>query len=238
MKTINMLDHFEKIIKLAKEDGFNDAFFENSKVHLDAAAEILHTNTIQTAIFALILDHFGEYSVALDDIAKTIKCEKIQLIKYMDDIEDLQIKRLIRETSSGREIPDTKSGPDQTENAIQNIILQEMEDLNGILIATTNMTINLDKAFQRRFLYKIEFDKPDLESKKMIWKIFIPSLSEDDGVKLASQFDFSGGQIENIARRRMVSLILSGAAPEISGLEDMCREELMIKETVSIGFNT
>ncbi|MDR2742261.1 MAG: AAA family ATPase, partial [Treponema sp.] len=36
---------------------------------------------------------------------------------------------------------------DQTENTIQNIILQEMENLNGILIATTNLAQNMDSAF-------------------------------------------------------------------------------------------
>ena len=40
---------------------------------------------------------------------------------------------------------------DQTENTIQNIILEEMEKLDGILIATTNLADNLDKAFERRF---------------------------------------------------------------------------------------
>ena len=44
---------------------------------------------------------------------------------------------------------------DKMENSIQNIILQEMESLEGIMIATTNLTSNLDKAFERRFLYKI-----------------------------------------------------------------------------------
>ena len=34
---------------------------------------------------------------------------------------------------------------DKMENAMQNIILQEMEDLDGILIATTNLTSNLDR---------------------------------------------------------------------------------------------
>ena len=38
-------------------------------------------------------------------------------------------------------------------NAIQNLILQEMEVLDGILIATTNLTENFDEAFERRFLY-------------------------------------------------------------------------------------
>lgn len=42
-----------------------------------------------------------------------------------------------------------------TENNIQNIILDEMENFDGILIATTNLTNNLDKAFERRFLFKM-----------------------------------------------------------------------------------
>lgn len=37
---------------------------------------------------------------------------------------------------------------DQMANTMQNIILQEMENLEGILIATTNLTNNLDGAFR------------------------------------------------------------------------------------------
>lgn len=56
---------------------------------------------------------------------------------------------------------------DKMENAMQNIILQEIENLEGILIATTNLTANLDKAFERRFLYKIEFKVPSIEAKRL-----------------------------------------------------------------------
>ncbi|MCL2186665.1 MAG: ATP-binding protein [Treponema sp.] len=135
-----------------------------------------------------------------------------------------------------RTLCESRSGPDQTENAIQNIILQEMENLNGILIATTNMTTNLDKAFERRFLYKIEFDKPDTEAKKMMWQNFIPSLSEEDAFFLARNFDFSGGQIENITRKNLVSFILNGTAADINIIEKFCKEELMEKAAVRIGF--
>lgn len=48
---------------------------------------------------------------------------------------------------------------EKMENSLQNIILQEMEQLDGIMIATTNLTQNLDRAFERRFLYKIEFER-------------------------------------------------------------------------------
>ena len=44
---------------------------------------------------------------------------------------------------------------DKMENAMQNIILEELERLDGILIATTNLTCNMDPAFERRFIYNL-----------------------------------------------------------------------------------
>ena len=114
---------------------------------------------------------------------------------------------------------------DKMENAIQNIILQEMEDLDGILIATTNLTTNLDKAFERRFLYKVRFDKPSIEARGHIWKSMLPELSETEALQLASDFDFSGGQIENIARKKTVQALISGAEPSFADIREYCSEE-------------
>lgn len=114
---------------------------------------------------------------------------------------------------------------DKMENSIQNIILQEMEDLDGILIATTNLTSNLDKAFERRFLYKIRFGKPSQEARSRIWKMMIPELSETEALQLSSDFDFSGGQIENIARKKTVRALISGESPNYSQIREYCQEE-------------
>lgn len=127
---------------------------------------------------------------------------------------------------------------DKMDNAMQNIILQEIEDLDGILIATTNLTSNLDKAFERRFLYKVEFHKPDTDVKTKIWRSMLKDISADDARQLASHFDFSGGQIENIARKRTVDYILSGKFASLDEIEGYCRAELLGgKERRSIGFN-
>ena len=99
---------------------------------------------------------------------------------------------------------------DKMENTIQNIILQEMETLDGILIATTNLEQNMDKAFERRFLYKVKFNKPTLDVRRHIWLSMIPSLETDTATHLAQKFDFSGGQIENIARHYTIDSILHG----------------------------
>ena len=116
---------------------------------------------------------------------------------------------------------------EKMENSIQNIILQEMEQLEGILIATTNLTQNLDRAFERRFLYKIEFEKPSREAKSRIWRSMIPTLDERMAATLAERYDFSGGQIENIARKRTVDMILQGAEPSFEQLDEYCRSELL-----------
>ncbi len=125
---------------------------------------------------------------------------------------------------------------DKMENSIQNIILQEMETLEGIMIATTNLTANLDKAFERRFLYKIRFEKPTVDSRAKIWQTMLHGLSEKDARTLASQFDLSGGEIENIVRKHSVSAILAGTdIIDLSSIIEACRKE-RISNHVRIGY--
>ena len=125
----------------------------------------------------------------------------------------------------GKRMENVESSAAQMLNTMQNIILQEMENLEGILIATTNLTKNLDSAFERRFLYKIEFAKPSLEAKQAIWRAMLPSLSDADAAVLATKYDFSGGQIENVARKESVEEILTGKIADINRLMEFCNEE-------------
>ena len=127
---------------------------------------------------------------------------------------------------------------DKMENSIQNIILQEMETLDGIMIATTNLEQNMDKAFERRFLYKVKFNKPSLETRSSIWRTMIPALSEDESNALASKYDFSGGQIENIARHYAINTVLHGDDENrLASLYAYCDgEKFEKKECRKIGF--
>ena len=127
---------------------------------------------------------------------------------------------------------------DKMENSIQNIILQEMETLNGIMIATTNLTQNLDKAFERRFLYKITFEKPAVEARLQIWRSMIPDLNDMDAKTLAAKYDFSGGQIENIARHYTIDSILHDASEDkLAMLINHCDNERLDETTPRrIGF--
>ena len=128
-----------------------------------------------------------------------------------------------------KRITDVDNSVEKMDNAMQNIILQELENLDGILIATTNLTSNLDNAFERRFLYNIEFNKPEADIRAKIWQCMLKDISYKDAKHLASSFDFSGGQIENIARKRTVDYIITGKKPTINDLEAYCKNELISK---------
>ena len=128
------------------------------------------------------------------------------------------------------------SSIDQTENAIQNIILEEMEKLDGILIATTNLADNFDRAFERRFLFKIRFGKPSMEAKKNIWLDKLPSLDDKEAALLASRYNFSGGEIDNIVRKASLAEIIDGCKPSLVRLEKICSEEKIKSGSRPVGF--
>jgi len=113
----------------------------------------------------------------------------------------------------------------QTENAIQNIILEEMERLDGILVATTNLADNLDSAFERRFLFKIRYERPSTDAKRQIWRDKMPSLSEEDARALAETYNFSGGEIDNIVRKVTMKELVEGTPVTGSMLRQLCQEE-------------
>lgn len=110
-----------------------------------------------------------------------------------------------------------------------------MENLNGILITATNLTDNLDSAFERRFVYKIKFEKPIIAAKQKIWQSKLPWLTDDEGLKLATTFDFSEGEIDNIVRKTTINEIIFGESSLFSDLEKLCKEE-KITQRPNIGF--
>ena len=140
----------------------------------------------------------------------------------------------------GKRLESPERAADKMENAIQNIVLQEMENFEGILIATTNLTTVLDQAFERRFLYKVEFEAPDADTRSKIWRSMMPSLDSDEALELANRYpDFAGGQIENISRKATVRRVLHGRKTGWDELLEMCGQEMLDSHTGHpIGFHT
>ena len=136
----------------------------------------------------------------------------------------------------GKRMENVDSPAAQMLNALQNILLQEMETIEGIMICTTNLHGNLDPAFERRFIYKIELEKPGAEVRSRIWESMMPGRTEDEYGQLVHKYAFSGGQIENVVRKSTVDYILSGNKPSMEDIFKFCDEEIFRSKVRKVGF--
>ena len=104
------------------------------------------------------------------------------------------------------------SSSDKMHNQMQNIFLEQIERFDGILIATTNLLENLDKAFSRRFNYKIEFLKPNKEQRVQLWKKLLPSalpLEKDFDIEELAKYELTGGQIELVIKNTAYKIAIN-----------------------------
>ena len=95
------------------------------------------------------------------------------------------------------------SSADKMHNQMQNIFLEQIERFEGILIATTNLLDNIDKAFSRRFNYKVEFKKPDISQRVRLWQFMLPENADyEEGfdINRLSKYELTGGQINLIIK--------------------------------------
>ena len=95
------------------------------------------------------------------------------------------------------------SSADKMHNQMQNIFLEQIENFEGVLIATTNLLETIDSAFSRRFNYKIEFKKPNFAERVKLWQMMLPKEAEyEEGfsVEKLAEFDLTGGQINLIIK--------------------------------------
>ena len=107
------------------------------------------------------------------------------------------------------------SSIDKMHNQMQNIFLEQIEEFEGIIIATTNLLESLDKAFSRRFDFKIEFKKPKIEQREKLWQKMLPKNAEyqkDFDIKELTQYNLTGGQIKLIIKNTALKVAIKEKA--------------------------
>ena len=136
----------------------------------------------------------------------------------------------------GKRVDSPRNG-EISQNQIQSLLLDWIEKQEGLLIITTNIPGNFDEAFERRFLFKLKFTKPNLEVKKKIWENKVSWLNKQSIEKLASQYSLSGAEIDNVVRKATMKEVLTGKSTSFEELEAYCKDEkLESNESGPIGF--
>jgi len=104
------------------------------------------------------------------------------------------------------------------ESRAVNVLLQELERFDGVCILATNRRIVLDPALARRITLKVQFDRPDVEMRREIWKRLMPAtlpLADDVDVEELAAADLTGGQIKNVILNAARSALARGQEASI-----------------------
>lgn len=127
-------------------------------------------------------------------------------------------------------------------NSHTNTLLHEMDVFGGIVLLSSNREFAMDKAFERRIRWKLEFPQPDASVRERIWRKLLPGkapLAEDiDLAALAREFDFSGGLIRSTILKAAFEAASMGTRITQELLRNAARNERIVNPEAKggIGF--
>ena len=120
------------------------------------------------------------------------QAKKSNSVLFFDEADSIFNKRM-----------DAKDANERFANIESSLLLQCIEEFDGISILATNNMTSIDNAFLRRFRYYLLFKEPDEQIRYEIWSSVFPKqapvASEVDYRELARIFKFTGAIIKNVA---------------------------------------
>lgn len=239
LKDVCSSKNFNKIVKDLKKanlpSGIVSIFYGFAGTGKTASvyeiAKLTKRDVLQVDISSIQSKWVGESEkntkAIFDEYYKACEILKSKPILLFNEADAIISKRL-----------DVNDAISQMNNTMQNILLEELENFDGIFMATTNLIDNMDDAFSRRFLNKIKFDRPTAKTREYIWKSKLPEL-EDKIYEKLSKYDLSGGQIENVTRKYLINKILNQKEFDFDEILEYIKEEISFKNddnNLKVGF--
>ena len=108
-----------------------------------------------------------------------------------------------------------------------NELLQQMENFDGIMVAATNFSRNLDPATMRRFTFKLEFGYLEDEGKRAFFeRMFKTMLADDEYAELRQLRNLAPGDFRTV---RQEQYYLGAAVTNMDRIEAL-KEECAVKK--------
>jgi SpoVK/Ycf46/Vps4 family AAA+-type ATPase len=154
----------------------------------EVLASELHLDLYRIDLSAVVSKYIGETEKNLRQVFDAAECGGCLLL--FDEADALFGKRA-----------EVKDSHDRYANIEVGYLLQRMESFQGLAVLTTNMKSSLDKSFQRRLRFTVDFPFPDIAQRQQIWERVFPAQTPTrdlDPARLAT-LNMTGGNIHNIA---------------------------------------
>ena len=131
-----------------------------------------------------------------------------------------------------------RSGADHSWEITQvNELLQQMENFDGVMVAATNFSKNLDAAVMRRFTFKLEFGYLDDDGKRLFFeRMFKSKLADDEFSELKELRNLAPGDFRTV---RQEQFYLGGEvtnADRVAALKEECAVKKDGVHSARIGF--
>ena len=95
----------------------------------------------------------------------------------------------------------------------------------------------MDPAFERRFLFKIKFEKSDIPTQAKVWHLYFPELEENQCHDLAKKFSLSPAQISNVRRKQIIDAVLYPEKTQMQSIAEIAQYEKLDNDHNSkVGF--
>jgi SpoVK/Ycf46/Vps4 family AAA+-type ATPase len=122
---------------------------------------------------------------------------------------------------------EVKDSHDRYANIEVGYLLQRMEAFQGLAVLTTNLKSSIDKSFQRRLRFIVNFPFPDANQREAIWSRIFPAQTPTEGLepKKLSQLNVAGGNIRNIALNAAFLAADSGQPVQMGHVLQSARSE-------------
>ncbi len=180
-------------------------------------ANVLDIELYQVDLAKVVSKYIGETEKNLDQVFEA--AEKSNAVLVFNEADALFGKRT-----------EVKDSHDRHANVEVAYLLQRMEMYSGLVILTTNLRQNMDKAFMRRLRFVIDFPDPGTQERELIWrKVFpaqAPLANNINFAVLARKIELPGGNIQQIAIRAAFFAVQEKSDITMQHITEAAREEL------------
>jgi len=145
-KSKTLLQHIERVIELAKDSKLNDEFYKKAKRSLRFIEKMMNLTTNQAVMFAIFIEQCDDECIRIKDISNFLDCKNIKTICLMNDIDELEKRRLVRCCRSDNRVK--YRVPYQVINSVkQNAVYQPKNTKN---ITTNELFEHIESLFNER----------------------------------------------------------------------------------------
>jgi len=93
---MDLLTAVEQIVEKAKESQLSKEFFRKADKYIKYVSEKMELTKEQSVMMALFINHSDDNSIRISELSEDVKCTTTRIIRYMNDIDVLEKRELVR----------------------------------------------------------------------------------------------------------------------------------------------